>query len=60
VLLFALQHFWQPYNWALIFLLSLPLAYVIWWKRNPYIAILIHGSANTIGAILALAGFLAS
>jgi uncharacterized protein len=59
-LLFAIQHFWQPYNWALIFLLSLPLAYVVWWKRNIYIAMLIHGSANTIGAILGLVGFLAS
>jgi membrane protease YdiL (CAAX protease family) len=25
-LLFAAQHFWQPYNWVLIFLLSMPLA----------------------------------
>jgi membrane protease YdiL (CAAX protease family) len=59
-LLFAVQHFWQPYNWVLIFLLSLSLTYVVWWKRNIYIAMLLHGSANTIGAILALVGFLAS
>lgn len=59
-LLFTIQHFWQPYNWVLILLLSLPLAYVVWWKRNIYIAMLVHGSANTIGAILALVAFLSS
>jgi membrane protease YdiL (CAAX protease family) len=59
-LLFALQHFWQPYTWTLIFLLSLSLAYVVWWKRNIYIGMLLHCSANTIGAVLALVGFLAS
>jgi membrane protease YdiL (CAAX protease family) len=59
-LLFAVQHFWQPYNGVLIFLLSLSLAYVVWWKRNIYIGMLPHGSANTIGAVLALVGFLAS
>jgi membrane protease YdiL (CAAX protease family) len=58
-LLFAVQHFWQPYNWVLIFLLSLPLAYVVWWKRNIYISMLLHGSANTIGATLALVEFFA-
>jgi membrane protease YdiL (CAAX protease family) len=59
-LLFAVQHFWQPYNWVLIFLLNVPLAYVVWWKRNLYIGMLLHCSANTIGAVLALVGFLAS
>jgi len=59
-LLFALQHFWQPYNWVMIFLLNLPLTYVVWWKRNIYIGMLLHGAANTIGAVLTLAGFLAS
>jgi membrane protease YdiL (CAAX protease family) len=59
-LLFAVQHFWQPYNWVLIFLLSLCLTYVVWWKPNIYIAMLLHGSANTIGAVLALVGFLAA
>jgi membrane protease YdiL (CAAX protease family) len=59
-LLFAVQHFWQPYNWVLIFLLSGSLTYVVWWKRNIYIAMLLHGSANTIGAVLALVGYLAA
>ena len=58
-LLFAVAHYWQPYNWPLIFLLVLANAYVVWWKRNIYIAMLLHCSANTIGAILALISFFA-
>ena len=53
-LLFTMGHFWQPYNWPLIFLIVLVNAYVVWWKRNIYIAMLLHCSANTIGAVLAL------
>jgi membrane protease YdiL (CAAX protease family) len=59
-LLFAVQHFWQPYNCVMIFLLSGSLTYVVWWKRNIYIAMLLHGSANTIGAVIALGEFLTS
>ncbi len=56
--LFAIQHFWQPYNWVLILLLVTAEVYVVWWRRNIYIAMLLHCSANTIGALLALAAFL--
>jgi uncharacterized protein len=56
-LLFAAAHYWQPYNWPLIFLLVLVNAYVVWWKRNIYIAMLLHCSANTIGAALSLLAF---
>jgi membrane protease YdiL (CAAX protease family) len=59
-LLFTVQHFWQPQNWVLIYLLSMPLAYVVWWKRNIYIAMLVHGSANTIGAVMGLVEFFTS
>jgi membrane protease YdiL (CAAX protease family) len=59
-LLFAVQHFWQPYNWVLIFLHSVSLTYLVWWKRNIYIGMLLHGSANTGAAIVALVGFFAS
>jgi membrane protease YdiL (CAAX protease family) len=57
-LLFAVWHFWQPYNWPLIFLLVLVNAYVVWWKRNIIIAMLLHCSANTIGVTLSLIAFL--
>ena len=56
-LLFVVGHYWQPYNWPLIFLLVLVNAYVVWWRRNIYIAMLLHCSANTIGAALALLAF---
>ena len=56
-LLFAMWHLWQPYNWPLIFLLVLVNAYVVWWKRNIYISMLLHSSANTIGATLALLSY---
>jgi membrane protease YdiL (CAAX protease family) len=58
-LLFAMWHLWQPYNWPLIFLLVLVEAYVVWWKRNIYISMLLHCSGNTIGAALALLAFFA-
>jgi membrane protease YdiL (CAAX protease family) len=57
-LLFSVQHLWQPYNWPLIFLINLPLAYVVRWRRNIYVGMMLHCSTNTIGAVLALVGFL--
>jgi membrane protease YdiL (CAAX protease family) len=57
-LLFTVQHFWQPFNWPLILLLNLPVAYLVWWRRNIYIAMLLHCSTNFLGATLALLGFL--
>lgn len=56
--LFSLQHYWQPYNFPLIFLIQLAIVYVVWWKRNIYISMLAHCAGNSIGAILSLAGFL--
>lgn len=52
--LFAIQHFWQPYNYLLIFLIVLPQAYIVWWKRNIYIGMIVHCTANTLGAVLSL------
>jgi membrane protease YdiL (CAAX protease family) len=60
VFLFTLQHFWQPYNYPLIFLIQLPLVYVVWWKRNIYISIVTHCAGNIIGATLALISFFGS
>ena len=57
-LLFSVQHFWQPFNWPPIFLITLPLAYVVRWRRNIYVGMLLHGSTNTIGAVIGLIGFL--
>jgi membrane protease YdiL (CAAX protease family) len=58
--LFTLQHYWQPYNFPLIFLIQLAIVYVVWWKRNIYISMLAHCSGNTIGALLSLIAFFGS
>ena len=58
--LFTVAHFWQPYNYPIIFLIQLPLVYIVYWKRNIYIAILMHCAGNTIGALLSLVSFLGS
>jgi membrane protease YdiL (CAAX protease family) len=57
---FTVQHFWQPYNYLLIFLIQVPLVYVVWRKKNIYIGMLAHCAGNTIGALLTLIGFLYS
>jgi hypothetical protein len=49
-LLFTLGHFWQPYNYLLIFLLVLPEGFPVYWKRNIKISILLHCTGNTLAA----------
>jgi len=53
-LLFSIAHFWQPANIPQIFLMVVPLYYVVWWKRNIYISIVVHCTANLLGAVMAL------
>jgi membrane protease YdiL (CAAX protease family) len=55
VALFTVQHWWQPYNWAQIFLIMLPLVYLVWWRRSVWISVAMHCAGNSIGAALALA-----
>jgi membrane protease YdiL (CAAX protease family) len=52
--LFTLYHFWQPYYWITQFLSILPLVYVVWWKRNVRLGIIIHASLNILGGLLNL------
>ncbi|GHO96205.1 hypothetical protein KSF_062530 [Reticulibacter mediterranei] len=59
-LLFALQHFWQPYNYLLIFFLVLPEVLIVCWKRNIRFSILCHCTANTLGAVLTLIALLST
>ncbi|HEY8562239.1 MAG TPA: CPBP family intramembrane glutamic endopeptidase [Pyrinomonadaceae bacterium] len=51
---FTLNHFWQPYNYLLIFLIVSAQAYVAWRKENIYITMLTHCAGNSLGAILSL------
>lgn len=55
-LLFALYHFWQPYAVLTIFLFVLPLAYIVWWRRNVYVSIVAHCVINGIALVSLLAG----
>lgn len=53
-LLFAIYHFWQPWNYASIFLISIVLIWPIVKFRNVYLSIAIHMAANILGALLFL------
>jgi len=44
-------------NIPIIFLTVLPWMYLVWWKRNVYLSILIHCLGNSLGASAALFEF---
>ncbi|MBV7332160.1 CPBP family intramembrane metalloprotease [Chloroflexi bacterium TSY] len=56
--LFSVVHLWQPQNVPFIFLLVLPLYYLVWWRQNIYLAIAVHALGNTIGAVLIFGTYL--
>ena len=47
--LFSLYHFFTPWQNPARILALTPLYYVVWWKRNIYIGILVHCAGNTLG-----------
>ena len=59
-ILFSLAHFWHPANVLQIFLLVTPLYYLVWWKRNIYISMAVHCTANLIGVLVAFTSTFAS
>ena len=56
--LFSAMHLWQPQNILLIFLLVVPLYYLVWWRQNIYLSIFVHSLANVIGAVLMIAAYI--
>jgi membrane protease YdiL (CAAX protease family) len=58
--LFAAQHYWQPYNWILIFGLQLMLTALVVRTRSLRLGIVMHVLANSFGVLLALASVLAA
>ena len=50
--LFSVVHLWQPQNVPFIFLLVLPLYYLVWWRQNIYLSIAAHSLGNVIGGVL--------
>jgi hypothetical protein len=51
-LLFAIYHFWQPWNYPSLFLISFILIAPVVKFKNIYLSIAIHMLANIIGALL--------
>jgi threonine/homoserine/homoserine lactone efflux protein len=57
--LFSLQHYWQPWNWLLIFVLQLVLTTPIVRLRCLRLGIVMHILTNSFGILTALLGVLA-
>ena len=54
--LFAIYHFWQPYTVLTVTLFALPLAYLVWWRRNVYLSIIAHCTVNAFMFLSLVAG----
>lgn len=52
--LFTAQHYWQPFNWPLIFLLQLILTALIVRIRSVRLGIVMHVLTNSVGIVLGL------
>ncbi len=50
--LFTLYHIWQPYYWIAQVLFYLPVAWVVYWKRNVSLGIAVHIALNLLGGLL--------
>ena len=57
-LLFALYHFWQPYAVLTIALFALPLAYLVWWRRNVTLSIIAHCTINAVAFVSLYTGLM--
>jgi membrane protease YdiL (CAAX protease family) len=58
VLLWGLNHFFEPWNIVLFILIFLPVGFVVWWKKNVYVSTAAHIIANLM-AVLPMAAWLA-
>lgn len=47
--LFAIYHFWQPYNWPTIFCITLPMTLAVWRTKDVRLSIATHVTMNLIG-----------
>jgi membrane protease YdiL (CAAX protease family) len=52
--LFALYHFFTPWQILLRILAFLPISYSVWWKKNIYLGMIVHCLMNLIGSIMML------
>lgn len=49
--LFSLYHFWLPWDVIGRTISLLPVVYVVQWKRNVYVSILVHCLLNLVGTV---------
>ena len=52
LVLWALNHFWQPWDVILFVVASLPLMLVVQWKKNAYISVAAHTIVNVLNALM--------
>jgi membrane protease YdiL (CAAX protease family) len=52
--LHALYHFWMPWQVPGLILSLFPAAFVVWWKRNIYLGMIVHVIGNVLGSILTI------
>ncbi|GAA5182702.1 hypothetical protein GCM10023322_20200 [Rugosimonospora acidiphila] len=56
--LFTVQHYWQPWNWPLIFVLELILTTLVVRLRSYRLGMVMHVLANSFGILVTLVGVL--
>lgn len=56
--LFSVYHFFTPSENISRILALLPMVYVVWWKKNINIGIILHCGGNAVGLFILLAQFL--
>ena len=56
--LHSVYHFWMPWQVPGLILGLLPAAFVVWWKRNIYLGMIIHITGNVLGSVVRLVGIL--
>jgi membrane protease YdiL (CAAX protease family) len=52
--LHSLYHFWMPWQVPGLILGLLPAAFVVWWKRNIFLGMIVHVVGNALGSILTM------
>jgi membrane protease YdiL (CAAX protease family) len=55
MLLFSLYHFWSPWENVARILALTPFVYIVWWKRNVYLAVLVHFIINLFSGVSLMA-----
>lgn len=56
--LHSVYHFWMPWQVPGLILGLLPAAFVVWWKKNIYLGMIIHVTGNVLGSVATLASIL--